>query len=182
MVEILLIACGLALDAFSLAVSYGMCHAKSKLSSKIRISLSFGFFQMFMPILGFWLGKGISRFVNRFDHWIVFLILAIVGTKMISDGVNQDESKEKVDISKGVPLLLASLATSIDAFAVGISFALLKKGYLFPAIIIGIVTTALSFFGVSFGSHVGKNWIKRPELIGGAAIIAIGVKSLIQGL
>jgi putative Mn2+ efflux pump MntP len=182
MIEILMIAFSLALDAFSLAVSFGMTQIHDKMSSRIRISFSFGFFQFIMPILGFLLGSGLARFVDQWDHWIVFGILTLVGSKMIFDGFNKEEDKEAVDMSLGLPLLFASIATSIDAFAIGISFALLKKEILFSSTIIGIVTAILSFMGVSFGSHIGKNWIKRPELIGGLAILLIGFKTLLQGL
>ena len=85
-------------------------------------------------------------------------------------------------MSQGLPLLFASLVTSIDAFAVGISFALLHKEYVFSSLFIGLVAASLSYLGVTFGSHIGKNWMKRPELIGGLAIIAIGIKTLLQGL
>jgi len=182
MIEILMIAFSLALDAFSLAVSFGMTQIHDKMSSRIRISFSFGFFQFIMPILGFLLGSGLERFVDQWDHWIVFGILTLVGSKMIFDGFNKEEDKEAVDMSLGLPLLFASIATSIDAFAIGISFALLKKEILFPSTIIGIVTAILSFMGVSFVSHICKNWIKRPELIGGLAILLIGFKTLLQGL
>jgi putative Mn2+ efflux pump MntP len=182
MIELLLIAFSLALDAFSLAVSFGMTQVRCKLGSKLRISLSFGFFQFIMPILGYWLGSGMARLVDRFDHWIVFGILSLIGLKMIWDGLKKDQERGQSDMSLGLPLLLASIATSMDAFAVGISFALLKKDILGSSLVIGIVTASLSFFGVTFGSHIGKTWIKRPELIGGLAILLIGFKTLLQGL
>lgn len=182
MIELWLIACSLALDAFSLAVSFGMTQATCKLSSKIRISLSFGFFQSLMTLLGFWLGSSMSGLVDQWDHWIVFLILFLVGFKMIQDGTKKEEEKSTIDRSTGFPLLFASVATSIDAFAVGISFALLKHEIYFSSLVIGLVAFSFSLVGVSFGAHIGKNWIKRPELIGGLAIIAIGIKTLLQGL
>jgi putative Mn2+ efflux pump MntP len=182
MIELLMIALSLALDAFSLAVSFGMTSLQCSMSSKVRISLSFGFFQFLMPLLGFWLGSSMAQFVNQWDHWIVFAILTMVGGKMIWDGFGKEENQETEDMSHGLPLLFASLATSIDAFAVGISFALLKKEIYFSSAVIGIVAFSLSFVGVTFGAHIGKNWIKRPELIGGLAIILIGIKTLLQGL
>lgn len=182
MIELTMIAFSLALDAFSLAVSLGMSSIKSTQGLKVRISLSFGFFQFMMPILGYWMGQGIAHWIDKWDHWIVFFILFMVGGKMILDSFQKEEKKELFDRSKGLPLLLASVATSIDAFAVGISFALLHKEYIFSSIFIGLVAASLSYVGVSFGSHIGKNWIKRPELIGGLAIIMIGFKTLLQGL
>ena len=182
MFDILVIAFSLSLDAFSLAVSFGLSHTNSSLRSKLRLSLSFGFFQFIMPILGFWLGGSISHFVDRFDHFFVFTILALVGGKMLFDGFKGREEDKKTDISQGIPLLLASIATSLDAFAVGISFAILKKELLLSSVIIGITTLIMSYGGVHFGNKIGKKWVKRPELIGGLAILVIAFKTLLQGL
>lgn len=182
MIELLAIAFSLALDAFSLAVSFGMTRTKCCLASKIRISSSFGFFQFLMPLLGYWLGSSIAGFVDRYDHWLVFLILLFVGAKMIEEGVKKEEKKVTIDMSVGYPLLLASLACSIDAFAVGISFALLRHEIFFSSLVIGIIAFALSFLGVSYGTTIGKKWIKKPELLGGLVVIAIGIKTLLQGL
>ena len=98
------------------------------------------------------------------------------------DGFKPEETKKNIDISSGIPLIIASIATSIDAFGVGISFAFLKKEVIVSSLVIGLVAGFMSWIGVNFGSHIGKNWIKKPELIGGIAIIAIAIKSLMQGL
>lgn len=182
MFELLIIAFSLGLDAFSLAVSFGMYQKECTLPSKLRITFSFGLFQFLMPILGFVIGGNLIHFIDRYDHWIVFLILFLVGCKMIFDSLQADDIKKSVDISTGIPLLIASIATSLDAFAVGISFALLKRELFFSSIVIGITAAMMSWIGVNFGNHIGRNWIKKPEFIGGIVIIAIGIKSLIQGL
>jgi len=182
MVELFIIAFSLGLDAFSLAVSFGMCQNVCSVRSKFRISFSFGFFQFLMPILGFILGRSFLRIVDRYDHWIVFFILLLVGGKVLIDGFKPEETKKNIDISSGIPLIIASIATSIDAFGVGISFAFLKKEVIVSSLVIGLVAGFMSWIGVNFGSHIGKNWIKKPELIGGIAIIAIAIKSLMQGL
>jgi putative Mn2+ efflux pump MntP len=182
MIELLFIAFSLALDAFSLAVSFGMTQISCNLSSKLRISLSFGFFQFIMPIFGYLIGSRMARMVDRWDHWIVFGILSLIGFKMIRDGLQKDKENKPGNMRLGFPLLLASIETSIDAFAIGISFALLKKEILISSVVIGIVTFSLSYIGATFGAHIGKKWITRPEVIGGLAIFLIGIKTLLQGL
>ncbi len=180
MFEILVIAFGLGLDAFSLAVAFGMCQKVCTLNTRFRLSLSFGLFQFFMPLAGFYAGLRVARFTEAIDHWIVFAILIFVGGKMIYEALNKDNNESMVDISRGVPLLIASVATSIDALAVGFSFALLKDGILIPAIIIGVVASIMTFVGVTFGHRVGRKYISKPEVVGGIAIVIIGFKILLE--
>ncbi|MDI9594478.1 MAG: manganese efflux pump MntP family protein [Atribacterota bacterium] len=180
MFEILVIAFGLGLDAFSLAVAFGMCQKVCTLNTRFRLSLSFGLFQFFMPLAGFYAGLKVARFTESIDHWIVFAILSFVGGKMIYEALSKDDNETMVDISRGIPLLIASVATSIDALAVGFSFALLKDGILFPAIIIGIVASIMTFVGVTFGYRVGRKYISKPEVVGGIAIVLIGFKALLE--
>jgi len=178
--EILVIAFGLGLDAFSLAVAFGMCQKVCTLNTRFRLSLSFGLFQFFMPLIGFYAGLRVARFTESIDHWIVFAVLSLVGGKMVYEALNNDQDQVMVDISRGIPLLVASIATSIDALAVGFSFALLKDGILLPAVIIGVVASIMTFMGVTFGHRVGRKYISKPEIIGGIAIIIIGFKTLLE--
>jgi len=178
--EILVIAFGLGLDAFSLAVAFGMCQKVCTLNTRFRLSLSFGLFQFFMPLIGFYAGLRVARFTESIDHWIVFAVLSLVGGKMVYEALNNDQDQVMVDISRGIPLLVASIATSIDALAVGFSFALLKDGILLPAVIIGVVASIMTFVGVTFGHRVGRKYISKPEIIGGIAIIIIGFKTLLE--
>ena len=180
MLEILVIAFGLGLDAFSLAVAFGMCQKVCTLNTRFRLSLSFGLFQFFMPLIGFYAGLRVARFTESIDHWIVFAVLSLVGGKMVYEALNNDQDQVMVDISRGIPLLVASIATSIDALAVGFSFALLKDGILLPAVIIGVVALIMTFMGVTFGHRVGRKYISKPEIIGGIAIIIIGFKTLLE--
>ncbi len=180
MLEILVIAFGLGLDAFSLAVAFGMCQKVCTLNTRFRLSLSFGLFQFFMPLIGFYAGLRVARFTESIDHWIVFAVLSLVGGKMVYEALNNDQDQVMVDISRGIPLLVASIATSIDALAVGFSFALLKDGILLPAVIIGVVASIMTFVGVTFGHRVGRKYISKPEIIGGIAIIIIGFKTLLE--
>jgi len=178
--EILVIAFGLGLDAFSLAVAFGMCQKVCTLNTRFRLSLSFGLFQFFMPLIGFYAGLRVARFTESIDHWIVFAVLSLVGGKMVYEALNNDQDQVMVDISRGIPLLVASIATSIDALAVWFSFALLKDGILLPAVIIGVVASIMTFVGVTFGHRVGRKYISKPEIIGGIAIIIIGFKTLLE--
>ena len=180
MLEILVIAIGLGLDAFSLAVAFGMCQKVCTLNTRFRLSLCFGLFQFFMPLLGFYAGLRVARFTVSVDHWIVLGVLGFVGGKMIFGALSKDDDAVMVDISRGLPLLFASVATSIDALAVGFSFALLKSGIFLPAVIIGIVASLMTFMGVSFGHRVGRKYLSKPEVVGGIAIILIGFKTFLE--
>jgi len=133
-----------------------------------------------MPLIGFYAGLRVARFTESIDHWIVFAVLSLVGGKMVYEALNNDQDQVMVDISRGIPLLVASIATSIDALAVGFSFALLKDGILLPAVIIGVVASIMTFVGVTFGHRVGRKYISKPEIIGGIAIIIIGFKTLLE--
>jgi len=178
--EIFVIAFGLGLDAFSLAVAFGMCQKVCTLNTRFRLSLSFGLFQFFMPLVGFYAGLRVARFTESIDHWIVFFVLGFVGGKMIYEALSKEESETMVDISRGVPLLIASIATSIDALAVGFSFALLKDGILFQAVIIGVIASVMTFVGITLGHRVGRKYIAKPEVVGGIAIILIGFKAFLE--
>jgi len=178
--EILVIAVGLGLDAFSLSLVFGMCQKVCPLGAKLRLSLSFGVFQFGMPILGFFAGTTTLRYVASFDHLVAFLILLLVGAKMLWEGLRNGPEKN-VDFSKGIALLLASLATSIDALAVGFSFAFLGNAIYVRALIIGVACALMSYIAVSLGHRFGRTFIPYPELIGGVAIIAVGIKILLEG-
>ncbi|NLJ50166.1 MAG: manganese efflux pump [Candidatus Atribacteria bacterium] len=153
-----------------------MCQKVCTLNTRFRLSLSFGLFQFFMPLVGFYAGLRVARFIESIDHWIVFMVLSFVGGKMIYDALSKNEGETMVDISQGIFLLVASIATSIDSLAVGFSFALLKDGILFPAFIIGVIASIMTFVGVTFGYQVGRKYISNPEVVGGIAIILIGLK------
>ncbi|BER92407.1 manganese efflux pump MntP family protein [Atrimonas thermophila] len=180
MLEVFVVAFGLGLDAFSLSLVFGMCQKVCPLGAKLRLSLSFGAFQFGMPILGFFAGATTLHYVSSFDHLVAFLILLFVGIKMFWEGL-KNRPEENVDFSKGIPLLLASLATSIDALAVGFSFAFMGNAIYARALIIGVVCALMSYLAVSLGHRFGKAFIPHPELLGGVAIVAVGVKILLQG-
>ncbi len=182
MFNISIIAVGLGLDAFSLAVAFGMCHHVCTLDMKFRLAFSFGFFQFFMPLAGFFAGMQVAGLVETFDHWLVLAVLGSVGVKMVWDALSKEDNIPPVDFSRGLPLLLASVATSTDALAVGFSLALISDQIILPALIIGIVASLMTLLGVELGNRVGRRFISRPELVGGLAIMVVGVKIFVEGI
>jgi len=182
-IELLLLAFGLGLDAFSVAVAFGMCQKTCPVGARLRLSLSFGAFQFLMPLLGFMAGERVANIIASFDHFVVLGILSFVGVKMLVEGLRRDDTRPFPDLSRGWPLLFASLATSIDALAVGFSFALLQKGVLLEALVIGIFAFSMTYLGVSFGHRVQEKAIfSRPEAFGGIVLILIGLKIFLEHL
>jgi len=181
---ILVIAISLGLDAFSVALAFGMCQTDyCTQESKIRLSLSFGFFQFIMPLLGYWVGFSLTELVDKWDHWLVFFALSTIGIKMIWDTFETEEiPKKKTDISRGWSLLIASVATSIDALAVGFSFAFLRYEVLSSSLLIGVTAFFMSYIGSHMGHKIGKRFFSKPEWIGGIALVLLGVRFLLDGL
>ncbi|OGU59248.1 MAG: hypothetical protein A2X64_01780 [Ignavibacteria bacterium GWF2_33_9] len=178
--EIIIIACGLAFDAFAVSVSAGTKKSCQTPRASFRLSFHFGLFQFMMPIIGWFVGSLISNLLESVDHWIAFGLLVYIGYKMIRDTFIKDKEEKLFDPSKGAQLILLSIATSIDALAVGLSLALLNVEILTPAIIIGIITSTLSYVGIKIGKQFGKKYAVRAEFIGGLILIGIGLKILIE--
>jgi len=181
-IPILFIAFGLAMDAFSVAISSGLTIKQLRIEKALRIAVSFGLFQAFMPLLGWLAGLSVRDFISSIDHWIALGILSGIGGKMIFESTKMRSHKRQIDISNIYVLLMLSVATSIDALAVGLSLSFLKVSIVMPAIIIGIVTFLLSFFGVFIGIRFGHFSENKIRLTGGLILIAIGIKILIQHL
>ena len=179
---IFFIAVGLAMDAFAVSIASGLTMEKLKIRYALKIALFFGVFQAVMPIIGFTAGLSIREFMTSFDHWIAFGLLTFIGSKMIYESVFMDGNDKKMDPNNIGMLLILSVATSIDALAVGISLSLLKVNIFMPAFIIGVVTFILSYLGVFIGRRVGHLFEKRIEVIGGLVLIGIGTKILIEHL
>ncbi len=180
LVTIFLLAIGLGIDAFSVAIGIGAANQKKSWTPVLRLSLAFGAFQFVMPLIGWLAGSTVVSLIGNFDHWIAFALLAVVGGKMIWEGFEKESGEERADQTRGWPLLLLSIATSIDALAVGFSFSLLKTPILFPAVIIGIVCFAMTAVGMIFGKGLARIFGKKVEIVGGLVLIAIGVKILIE--
>lgn len=175
------IAVGLAMDAFAVSVSAGVCEKSEKLLTSLKLALIFGGFQAGMCLVGWFGGREFSSLISDYDHWVAFILLLIIGLKMIYEGISGREER-KFDLKAPAVLLILGIATSIDALAAGLSFALFDMTILVPALIIGIVTFGLSFAGVHLGGRFGDIIGKRAEIIGGCLLVFLGIKILVEGL
>ena len=182
MLHYALLAASLAADAFAVAISMGLSARKASLRDAVRVGLFFGGFQALMPLIGFIAGRSVAGYIQAFDHWIAFGLLALIGGKMLWDIWHGDEDDESSDPTRTLTLLIMAIATSIDALAVGISFALLEVNIWQAIAIIGCTTCALSIAGVGLGNRLGELFKKRAALAGGVILIVIGVKILIEHL
>ena len=181
--ELLLISVGLAMDAFSVSVCKGLSMKKLDLKGGVITALFFGAFQAFMPVIGYFLGSRFADFISSFSHWVSFGLLAVIGGKMmieaIKGGDDESENEYRLNIKE---LFVLAVATSIDALAVGIVFAAEKTPVITSVTIIGAITFLLSLAGVYIGHRFGSKYEKKAELAGGAILIFIGVKLLLEGL
>ena len=180
---ILVIAVGLAMDAFAVSISLGIRHPKYRMSYALKIAFMFGFFQAFMPIAGWVLGDQFRVFITSYDHWVAFIILFFIGGKMVYQGLkpSEDNNGDK-DCDSFKLLLTLSVATSLDALAVGISFAFLKVNIWTSAAIIGVVTFIISFIGAELGDKIGGRFKNKAEVFGGVILLLIGSKILLEHL
>ncbi|MDH7514660.1 MAG: manganese efflux pump MntP family protein [Bacteroidota bacterium] len=179
---ILLTAFALAMDAFAVALSAGAVLVRASARQTFRLSFHFGFFQFFMPIVGWAAGKEAVQFISSYDHWVAFAMLAVVGGKMVYESFERERPKAKGDMTRGTSLLILSLATSIDSLAVGLSFGLLRIPIILPSMLIGIVTAGMTFAGMRLGERFSRILGKRVELAGGIILIGIGVRILLEHL
>jgi len=180
LITIFLLAVGLGVDAFSVAIGIGAANTKRSWAPVLRLSAAFGLFQFAMPLAGWLAGLTVVGFIANYDHWVAFALLAYVGSKMIWEALGKDEKKETNDQTKGLPLLLLSIATSIDALAVGFGFSLLKTDIILPALIIGVVCFLMTATGMLFGKRLAGIFGKKVGIVGGVVLIAIGVKILVD--
>jgi len=182
MLTLLFIAVGLAMDAFAVSITSGLAIKKLHIKHAFTIAFAFGLFQAVMPMIGWLAGLSLRDFISGVDHWIAFGLLTTIGVKMIYESVKIGEDEKAIDPLNIYVLLVLSIATSIDALAVGVTFAFLKIFIATPAIIIGLVTFLFSFLGVYIGDRMGHFFENKIELIGGLILIAIGVKILLEHL
>lgn len=179
-IEIIMIAIGLAMDAFAVAVSKGISIKNINSKSILIISIYFGVFQALMPILGYLLGVNFETYVVQIDHWIAFILLSYIGISMMKEAFGkEDNSNEDLSIKAMLPL---AIATSIDALAIGITFAFLQVNIISSSAIIGTITFAISCMGVIVGNKFRGTYGKKAELLGGVILIIIGIKILIEHL
>lgn len=179
--ELFLIGVGLSMDAFAVSICKGLTMRKMRWDQAAVIALFFGGFQALMPAAGWLLGKQFERYITSIDHWIAFLLLGYIGGKMIWDAFHEEDEavSARFDLKE---LLMLAVATSIDALAVGVTFAFLDVSILPAVLFIGVTTFVCSAAGVKVGSVFGARYKKKAELCGGVVLVLIGLKLLLEGL
>lgn len=179
--EILFLGVGLAMDAFAVSICKGLSMKKMNWKKAIIIALYFGIFQGLMPVVGYYLGVGFESKIKMFDHWIAFGLLSLIGTNMIREAIGEknSESNDSVDFKT---MIVLAIATSIDALAVGITFACLEVNLIFSTSVIGIVTFIISMIGVKIGNLFGDKYEAKAEIFGGIILNLLGLKILLEHL
>ena len=181
LIELFLIAVGLSMDAFAVSVCKGLAMPKCTFKKAAIVGLWFGGFQALMPAIGYVLGAQFQEAIASIDHWIAFVLLALIGGNMIHEALDNDE--EEADASLDVKtMFLLAVATSIDALAIGITFAFLKVSIIPAVCFIGIVTFIISFAGVKIGNVFGARYKNKAEIVGGIILILLGLKILLEHL
>ncbi len=180
--EFLAIAVGLAMDAFAVSLAAGSSELGCDRRATFRLSFHFGLFQFLMPLIGWLAGMSVAASIQTVDHWIAFGLLVFIGVKMIRSAAKPKHEKEIVDPSRGMTLIALSVATSVDALAVGLSLAMIQVNIWYPSAVIGLVTAGISLLGVKLGDRLGSMFGKRMEMLGGVILIMIGLKILFSHL
>ncbi len=194
LISLITISIALSMDAFSVSICQGLSTKRFSLKMALSCGLWFGFFQALMPLIGYFLGAQFEHFITHIDHWIAFGLLSVIGVNMIREAAgestrqrdNETTSEEspshQVTESKSASMLILAIATSIDALAVGVTFAFLKVNIWKSILIIGITTFIFSFVGVKIGNVFGSRYSKAAEIVGGVILIVLGIKILIEHL
>jgi len=180
--SLLLISIGLSLDTFAVSVSCGIKEKNIRFFEATRIASFFAIFQAAMPVIGWWLGMTVSRYVMPFDHWIAFGLLTLIGLKMIADTWNHDNPETCLDIYNIKVILSLSMATTIDAFIIGFTFVFININLPFAVMVIGFTTYLFAMLGMLFGKKIGQKVGNKAELLGGIILIGVGLKILLEHL
>jgi len=180
--EIILIAVGLSMDAFAVSVTLGLSVKKPTVKEVLTPGVYFGLFQAVMPLIGYFAGIYFANMIQNSDHWIAFLLLGFIGGKMIKDSYSKEEKKIDKKPFRFRTMVLLGIATSIDALAVGITFAFLKTNIFKAILIIGFTTFFISTFGMKMGNKLGTKYESKAEFAGGAVLVILGFKILIEHL
>ncbi|MCM2285216.1 MAG: manganese efflux pump MntP family protein [Desulfobacula sp.] len=180
--EIIIIALGLAMDASAVSLAAAAAGFAKDGRAKFRLSFHFGLFQFMMPVLGWLMGMAFVSYFKSVDHWIAFCLLGFVGGRMIREGMDSSPDTHKNDPSRGMTMVMLSVATSIDALAIGLSLAMLEVHILYPSIMIGLITAAMSLLAIKIGTRLGTVFGKRMEIFGGLVLILIGSRILFSHL
>lgn len=184
-ITLLLLACGLAMDAFAVSLSNGLCYHNFRRKQAVLSAVTFGAFQAAMPVLGYFAGRFFSEAISSIDHWIAFLLLGLIGGHMLVEAIREIRSPENCPKKRPFTLrilLIQGIATSIDALAVGVSLAVMNTNIAAAAAMIGVVTCALCLVGAAIGKKCGAFLGQWAKLFGGVILIAIGLKILIEHL
>lgn len=182
LIEIVMIAIGLAMDAFAVSIAAATSGKLAGRRATFRLSFHFGLFQAMMPVIGWFAGIHVANLISGVDHWVAFFLLLFVGGRMILSSFKPEKETFAMDPSRGISLVVLSLATSIDALAVGLSLAMLQINIWYPAAVIGIITAILSVIGIRAGRYFGEKLGPGMELIGGIILIGIGLRILLADL
>ena len=172
------IAVGLAMDAFAVSIAAGLTLGTVSPRAVFRLAFHFGLFQFLMPILGWALGEQLSSYVAAFDHWLAFGLLSVIGGKMLLDAFRRQDPATKADPTRGWMLVTLSIATSIDALAVGLSMAFLEVDVFLPCVVIGVVAAFFSTIGITCSGRFLRRWGRSAEVFGGVVLILIGLRIL----
>lgn len=181
-ITLLGLAMALAMDAFAVALGTGTVLSCLTGRHLFRLGFHFGLFQALMPVVGWLAGQTVFQHVSSWDHWIAFGLLAFIGGRMIREAISDEEKPAERDPTRGFSLVMLSIATSIDALAVGFSLSVIGVSIWFPALIIGLVAGALTVVGMLVGGRIGDCWGPRVEILGGLILIAIGLRILREHL
>ena len=194
-ISLITISIALSMDAFSVSICQGLSTKRFSLKMALSCGLWFGFFQALMPLIGYLLGAQFEQFITHIDHWIAFGLLTIIGVNMIREAVEESSSSSSSSLSSSSSsssssskfnsfktMLILAIATSIDALAVGVTFAFLKVNIWKSVLVIGITTFLFSFFGVKIGNVFGSRYSKTAEIVGGVILIMLGIKILVEHL
>lgn len=182
MLTIVLIAIALSLDAMAVSVTAGMKTKSKSLLLALKLGLVFGFFQILMPLIGYFVGSYFKDFIEFIDHWIAFILLTVIGLKMIKEAVNKENSEKEFDGFDLKMLLILAIATSIDALAAGVTFVFMDINLPLSLLIIFSITFILCFIGTIFGKLINRLFDGKMEVVGGLVLIGIGTKILIEHL
>lgn len=180
--ELLILAVGLSMDAFAVSICKGLATRKVSVKEMVTAGLWFGGFQALMPAIGYFLGQAFAKVIKSYDHWVGFILLAIIGINMIKEALSDEDGGEENDSFVAKTMFIMAIATSIDALAVGVTFAFLDVNLLIAISFIGVTTFLFSFAGVKLGNKVGSKYEKKAELAGGVILIIIGTKILLEHL
>lgn len=181
-ITLLGLALALAMDAFAVALGTGTVLARLTGRHIFRLGFHFGLFQALMPVIGWLAGQTVVQYVSAWDHWIAFALLVLIGGRMIREALSDEEKPDDRDPTRGLSLVMLSIATSVDALAVGFSLSVIGVSIWFPAFVIGLVAGALTVVGMLVGQRMGDRWGPKVEILGGVVLIVIGARILFEHL